>query len=183
MSNTELSKTVDPYRLAEQETKLEGVIPLAALSRFLECTLPPDASNGDAVCRVKLTFSQDGERRRLVEGELEAQVVLECQRCMKPMSATLASQFRLGFVTSDKQAKQLPKDLEPYLAEDFSANLWTLIEDELLLVVPPFPKHEREECPASAALGKLEPESSAPATEEPRDNPFSALADLKTKKH
>ncbi|MEX0605860.1 MAG: YceD family protein [Marinobacter sp.] len=183
MSNTELPKTVDPYRLAEQRTELEGVVPLSALSRFLECTLPVETSNGDAVCHVKLIFGQDGERRRLVEGELEAVVVLECQRCMKPMSATLLSEFRLGFVTSDKQAQQLPKDLEPYLAEDFTANLWTLIEDELLLVVPPFPKHEREECSASAALEELESDSSGPITEEPKDNPFSALAGLKTKKH
>lgn len=180
MSNAELPKTVDPYKLAEQGSVLKGAIPLIALDRFLDCVAGV-AEGGQ--CRVTLSFSMDDERRRVVSGELEARVELECQRCMTPMDATLTSQFRLGLVTSDEQAQQLPKELEPFLTDEFVANLWTMVEDELLLVLPPFPLHERGECPARQQLEELEAGDSEPEPREPkRENPFSVLAGLK-KKH
>lgn len=180
-SNSELPRTVDPYRLAEQHIVLEGEIPLKALTRFGDSVFGIGA---DSVCRVTLSFTMDSERRRMVTGELEAPVTLECQRCMGPMQTVLVSSFTLGLVTSDKQAQQLPKELEPFLTDDFSADLWSMTEDELLLVLPPFPLHERGECPAREQLEAFEPKAQE---EEPvrksEDNPFSVLADLKTKKH
>ncbi|KPP99049.1 YceD family protein [Marinobacter sp. HL-58] len=180
-SSAELPKTVDPYRLAEQNIVLEGEIPLMALARFGDSVY---GFEDGAVCRVELSFSMDSERRRIVTGKLEAPVTLECQRCMGPMQQTLVSGFTLGLVTSDAQAQQLPKELEPFLTDDFSANLWSMTEDELLLVLPPFPLHERDECPAREELEAFEPDDTG---EEPvkksEDNPFSVLADLKTKKH
>lgn len=181
MSNAELPKSVDPYRLAEQNTVLEGFVPLSAMARFNECI---SGFEEGGVCQVTLSFSMDGERRRIVVGKLSANVELQCQRCMGPKAATLVSEFRLGLVTSDAQAQQLPRDLEPYLTEGFNADLWAMVEDELLLVVPPFPLHERDQCPAREALEALEgTQVSARPEAEPRENPFSVLADLKSKKH
>jgi uncharacterized protein len=180
-SNAELPKSVDPFKLAEQNVILEGEVPLKALSRFRDAVRRVE---DDGKCQVTLSFSQDPERRRMVTGKLEAPVVLECQRCMGPMPYTLVSRFMLGLVTTDAQAQQLPKELEPFLTEDFTADLWSMTEDELLLVLPPFPLHERDECPASEVLETLEPDSAAEEPEQKsRDNPFSVLADFKTKKH
>lgn len=160
---------------------LEGVIPLGALARFREAV--PGFDEG-AACRVRLWFSMDSERRRMVSGELEAPVDLECQRCMGPMATTLDSRFVLGLVTSDEQAQQLPRGLEPFLTGEFSADLWALVEDELLLVLPQFPLHDRNECPAREDLEALEPDSSPAEPAAPgKENPFSVLADLKKTKH
>jgi uncharacterized protein len=179
--NAELPRSVDPFKLAEQAVVLEGEVPLMALSRFRDAVYSlQDASS----CRVKLSFSLDSERRRMVAGELEAPVILECQRCMGPMPYTLVSRFALGLVTSDRQARQLPKELEPFLTDDFSADLWSMTEDELLLVLPPFPLHDRSECAASGMLESLESEGEVEEPgQAPADNPFSVLADLKKKKH
>lgn len=160
---------------------LEGTIPLGELSRFRDAVLGIEEG---AQCHVKLSFYMDGERRRVVSGKLEAPVQLECQRCMKPMKVVLVSEFSLGLVTSDEQAQRLPKELEPFLTDDFSADLWSMAEDELLLVLPPYPLHERSECPAKEDLEAYEPGSDAVAPEKsPEDNPFSVLAGLKTTKH
>ncbi|QSP93485.1 DUF177 domain-containing protein [Marinobacter salinisoli] len=176
-----LPKSVDPYKLAEQNSTLEGEIPLSALSRFREAVLEVGEA---AVCSVKLSFYMDGERRRIVSGELEAPATLECQRCMGHMQTTLTSRFTLGLVTSDEQAQRLPKDLEPFLTDDFSADLWSMVEDELLLVLPPFPLHERAECPADEDLEALEPKGAPEQGDAPaKENPFSVLADLKKTKH
>jgi uncharacterized protein len=179
--NVELPKSVDPYRLAEQNSVLEGEIPIGGLDRFREAILGfPEG----AACRVRLSFFMDGERRRIVLGELAAPVELECQRCMGAMSVTLVSRFELGLVTSDEQAQQLPKELEPFLTDDFTADLWAMVEDELLLVLPPFPLHERGECPAREDLEAYEPDrSGAEPAREAGENPFSVLADLRKTKH
>jgi len=174
VSHAGLPKSVDPFKLAEQNSTLEGVIPLEALSRFREVVLGIDDGSE---CRVKLSFHMDEERRRVISGELEAPVNLECQRCMGSMPVTLASRFSLGLVTTDTQAQNLPKDLEPFLTEDFSADLWSMVEDELLLVLPSFPLHERNE-----DLEAYEPETAQPV-KVPAENPFSVLAGLKAKKH
>lgn len=180
-SNADLPKSVDPYRLAEHASTLEGVIPISGLGRFREAVL--GFSDG-AECRVKLSFFMDGERRRVVSGELEAPVDLECQRCMGAMNSVLVSRFTLGLVTSDEQAQQLPKELEPFLTDDFTANLWSMVEDELLLVLPAFPLHDRSDCPAREDLEAYEPDSSAAEpVRKSGENPFSVLADLKKTKH
>ena len=109
---------------------------------------------------------------------------LECQRCMGSMAVTLLSRFSLGLVTSDEQARQLPNELEPYLTDDFSADLWSMAEDELLLVLPPFPLHDRNECPAREDLEAYEPGGSAvPPVRKSGENPFGVLADLRKTKH
>lgn len=180
-SHAELPKSVDPYRLAEHNSTLEGTIPLSGLTRFREAVLGVDDG---AACSVKLSFYMDAQRRRVVSGELQAPVSLECQRCMGAMRVMLNSEFTLGLVTSDEQAQQLPKDLEPFLTDDFSAELWSMVEDELLLVLPAFPLHERSECPAREDLEAFEPDGSPAEPEGPeKENPFSVLADLKKTKH
>ncbi|MFW5824394.1 MAG: YceD family protein, partial [Marinobacter sp.] len=79
--------------MAETSAELAGNVPLARLTRFRGAVLAiPEG--GD--CRVRLAFSTDRQRRRLVRGELEADVELECQRCMSAMGATIRSSFELG---------------------------------------------------------------------------------------
>ncbi|WP_111495858.1 YceD family protein [Marinobacter bohaiensis] len=178
MSNAELPRIVDPNKFAEQKANLEGVIALRCLSRFAGLLQEVE---GDV--RVHLQFGMDAERRRVVEGRLEAPVVLECQRCMSPMQTTLNSTFKLGLVISDEQARQLPRELEPFLIESFEADLWQLVEDELLLAMPPYPLHERDQCPAAETLESLEGQVDENPADEPeqRENPFSVLAELKKK--
>lgn len=184
MSNAKLPKSVDPFRLAEQNAGLEGYIPLSAMKRFIDCILGPAASDPKDRCLVSLSFGMDAERRRIVSGHLRAEVILECQRCMKPMAQTLTSDFRLGLVTSDEQALQLPNELEPFQTDNVDADLWSMVEDELLLVLPSFPLHERSDCQATEILESFERDLEAPEPEaEKRKNPFDVLADLKKPRH
>ena len=174
--------------MAETGAELTGTIPLAKLSRFRSAVL---AIPEGGVCRVHLVFSADSQRRRIVRGELEADVELECQRCLGGMGTVLTSAFELGLVSTDERARQLPSDLEPFITGEDSADLWTLVEDELLLALPAYPLHERGECPATSELEALEPgadeavpgEGAGSEPGEQRDNPFKVLEGLKKTKH
>jgi uncharacterized protein len=170
--------------MSENGAELEGCIPLAKLSRFRDAVM---AIPEGGLCRVGLVFSTDSQRRRIVRGELEADVELECQRCMSGMNATISSSCELGLGSSDEKARQLPSELEPFITDGDTVDLWTMVEDELLLALPAYPLHERDDCPAKSELEALEPGSGndepAPDSGGKRDNPFEVLKGLKTTKH
>lgn len=170
--------------MAETGAELEGGIPLAELTRFRDAVL---AIPEGGFCRVRLVFSADSQRRRIVRGELEADVELECQRCMTGMRSALRSSFELGLVSSDEKARQLPSELEPFVTDGDTVDLWTMVEDELLLALPAYPLHERDDCPAKSELEALEPGSGndepAADTGDERENPFKVLKGFKTTKH
>ena len=170
--------------MSETGAELEGYIPLARLTRFRDAVM---AIPEGGLCHVRLAFRADSQRRRIVRGELEVDVELECQRCMSGMNATLSSNFELGLVSSDEKARQLPSELEPFITDGDTVDLWTMVEDELLLALPAYPLHERDDCPARSELEALEPgsDSDEPASDagEQRDNPFDVLKGLKTTKH
>ena len=160
------------------------MVPLARLKRFQSAVL--SVPEGGA-CQVRLAFSKDSQRRRIVQGSLEAEVELQCQRWLGGMMASVTSSFELGVVSSDERARQLPSELEPFIAGEDSADLWTLVEDELLLALPAYPLHEREDCPATAELEAFEPKADEAGDEseagERRENPFKVLEGLKKTRH
>lgn len=176
MSHTELPASVDPYKLTEQGAVVQGRVPLGALGRVKPLLLDDEG----AMAEVTITFTRDAENRRLALGELSASVRLQCQRCMESMEYPLVSGFSLAFVADDEQARNLPRELEPIELQGRDFDLWQVVEDELLLSLPPFPAHQDEGCIARLdADRKLE---SAEPLEEPaseRHNPFEVLGMLK----
>ena len=93
------------------------------------------------------------------------------------MSIHLNSENSLAAVWTDEQAAHLPRHLDPLIVEGEASSLWELVEDELILAMPPFSYHDTEDCRESIAG------FSAPAPEEAtlaeKPNPFNVLAQLK----
>lgn len=114
---------------------------------------------------------------------VEAQVQMTCERCLEPMTAELASTRAFEFVSSVDEADQLTEEwleqetLRPELAQiDLLApqdeiGLRDLIEDELLLCLPPSPKHEA--CKPPRPLSEA-----ADGRPEDRIHPFKGLDQL-----
>lgn len=118
---------------------------------------------------------------RLIDGtpsgvlQLQAGVVLECQRCLRPVRRTVESESLLAFVAQEDAL--LPADHEPVVGDPRRVDLAALIEEELLLAVPLIARHAPgEECglPAPAGSRVSQP---APAAQEMR-RPFAGLKDL-----
>ena len=126
--------------------------------------------------QAQLRFSRDEEMRCLVSLRVEADVEVTCQRCLEGMASHLASENTLAVVSSDEQAAQLPRSLEPLIVEEQACNLWEVVEDELILAMPPYSYHDTDECrDRIAAFSDPEPESE----ESGKPNPFDVLAQLK----
>jgi len=162
---------IDPVSFAERGKQLSGKIKINELPRLSEVLL-------DNSGEIEIDFSFDKEGRvPTIVGEIKANLILECQSCAEQFVLPLDKHFKLGMVQSLEQADRLASDCEPMMIESEKISLNELVEDELLLALPDFPKHpyicvEQEE---------IEEVIEIEVEDKPMDsnNPFSVLAKLK----
>ncbi len=164
---------LDLVQKADLGTEIEGDWPLARMDRLAEMLV-----DTEGMVSSRLQLSRDG-RQRLLVGEVSAAVQVTCQRCMQPMNLDLHAELKLGMVSDEAQADQLPDAFEPLLVGDEPTRLPDVLEDELLLAMPLVPMHDFD---CSDYLQKqkqrqAEDEVQAEA-EKAQQNPFSVLKDL-----
>ncbi len=163
---------VDPLKSVEQEAIYRGSIALSKMERLEDYLLD---NSGEA--QVEIQFGRDEQGTSLLRGKCQAHVRMTCQRCMNPVEVPVSTEFELGIVFSDEQAKHLPKAYEPVMAERDELELLPVLEDEIILSLPMFAYHN--EC-GEHELEQAEEEIVPEETEAP-DNPFSVLEQLKKK--
>lgn len=166
-----LPQYIDPLLLADKRGSIKGQIAIKTLDRLAD--ILHDDSGSVA---VELFFGRAG-RLAFCEGEIRAVLALKCQNCLGSVSWSITGTVKLGIVGSIDQADKLPEDYEPLLVnEEGAVLLKDLIEDELLLLLPTFPKHEQRCFFSNTDSSKpddLTDNSPLPT------NPFSILANLK----
>lgn len=165
----ELPERVEPLQLADQGSILEGSLPLGSFERLRDLAPP------GGMLRAQLKFDLDSGRRPLLSGSFSTTLMLDCQRCMEAMPVALAGEFSVFLVRDLDEADRLSDRMDVLQVGDRAMSLRTILEDEVLLAVPPAPLHPREQC--SAAV--VPPQQEEPPQEQQRPNPFAALAALK----
>ena len=166
-----LPELVDPWRAVEAGAEFRGSLPLARMARLREVLRE---SAGEA--RFRLAFSRDLEGRGVLGGEIEARLVLTCQRCLEALEFPVLTTLDLVLVSGLDEAGLLPEDLDPLLVPAEPLRLADLIEDELLLALPQIPRHEPGACPAGG--GRWTAVSDEQRAGEGA-NPFAVLGTLK----
>ncbi|MGB5201227.1 MAG: YceD family protein [Sedimenticolaceae bacterium] len=131
----------DPLRLCALGKAYEGAIPLADLPR-----LAPLLTSTEGEAAFVLEFDRDATRRATVHVKVQATLALQCQRCLETMTLPVNGESRLVVVDGPAEAERLPEDVDPLLVEDAALVLRSLIEDELILAIPPSPMHSSDAC-------------------------------------
>ncbi len=167
---SQLPEQADPRRLCEQGKRFEGRVALQDLTR-----LAPLLTSTEGEAAFTLEFDRDEHGRQRIRGHVQAELQVRCQRCMDAMPLPVDAEFRLSPVSGLLEAEALPEAYDPLLLEERLLHPLDLVEDELILAIPPAPRHRAEECGVDMADYRQAPE---PA-EEARENPFAALARLK----
>lgn len=162
-----LPKTIDPFREAERQSQYSGVLELAKLPR-LAAVMTSEA--GELQCEFELYRE---ERNFWVIGRFSSVLHLECQRCLEPFDMPIERQFKLRIEKAERVDDDYDHGYESIVVEDGQLDVMVMIEDEVLLAMPSFPKHlEVKECNWRAdALEKGEGPK--------RSNPFDVLESLK----
>ncbi|TCM68037.1 uncharacterized protein EC844_10619 [Acinetobacter calcoaceticus] len=183
MSANTFPAQIEPFKWAEQGFSWSGTLPLSSFARTAREAF---GSLESQVMQIDCKLSMDTYHRIVwLDGHVEARVPMECQRCLESVEIALASDFHLALVDDESLIERLDEDAdfivlgesEATTKGDFSTpatvNLLSLIEDELLLLMPLSPKHdvcEHKHQPVEEEI-----------VEEKRDNPFDVLASLKGK--
>jgi uncharacterized protein len=165
----QLPVQVDPIRLADEGTRLHGVLPGSEMSRLRKFALP---GSRPATVAVDLRFERTAQGMRRLSGSIRTQVEMACKRCLQSLPVEVVAQPFFVLL--------LPGEAEPQehetLVVEAPLSLIELVEDELLLAMPMSPGHTEGECELAAPVAT----DRAPVAEK-RPNPFAELRGLKGK--
>ena len=165
-------------RLADSECPVDAGSPLKARA---DASKSPSRSAGDLTRRVRWRAVGShrplgGENQVWMHLLADADVILQCQRCLRPLDEAVHVDRHFRFVADEDTAAALDDEVEDeVLALPKSLNLRDLVEDEMLLALPLVPRHDV--CPETVPMqfGDVE-------EVEEKANPFASLALLRKDK-
>lgn len=129
------------HRWGREARTLEARLPVKQLSRLAELLAD---TQGELL--VRLSFAVIEPQRLVVRGQITGTLHLTCQRCLQPLAWPVTLAFAQAVVAEGDSEAQLPPGYEPWLPSSEGVALWELPEDELLLVLPDYPKHPSDQC-------------------------------------
>jgi uncharacterized protein len=166
-----LPEYIDPLQLADKRGALKGRIPLSEFDRLADLL-----HSALGYVEVSLFFSREGKLAR-IDGQINSVIELQCQNCLNAVEWVVDSSIKLGVVSSIDAANRLSEDFDPLLVErDEKVRLKDIIEDELILISPTFPKHQHDCFAQTISQSKSDLPTNQYSFSE---NPFSILAKLK----
>jgi len=133
---------INPFALADRRVELSGEMAIAVFTRLANLL-----ASKEGMVQVQLRFGRDKYGPPYLKGQLSTVLRLVCQRCGEPVSCDINVKPCLSPVVSDSQAASLPKEYEPLVTHGEPVLLADVIEEELLLNIPMFPKHRSGKCP------------------------------------
>ncbi|MBD8526173.1 YceD family protein [Pseudomarimonas arenosa] len=170
--SADLPDSVDAWRAVAGRRVFEGKLPLAAFKRLCE-----SLADADGACVCRLSFDRDVFGVATVELEADAVLPLICQRSLERFMLPVSIRQRLGLVRDENEEMSLPGEVEPVLVgADGELKPLELVEDELILALPVVPMGP------DGLVAELSNPAASDEPDEPKQNPFAALAALKAKK-
>lgn len=158
---------IDGFAFAKCGGTQQGELDVSRLVRLHDLLAKVE---GGVVYRLQGYLAERGQfRLRLqITGELS----LVCQRCLKPVAFALDVDRVLELVTetaelADDELEDDSRDFLP-LPKSGELDVAALVEDEIILDLPPVPRHENCAFPSKSESGE-------------RLNPFAVLGGLKDK--
>lgn len=174
ISGKSLPRQIDPRKFAQQGVEIEGTVDLKELTRLSEMLA---SEEGDV--RAELVFGIGEQHIFNVTGSIHAQVQHTCQRCLGAVPIDLNCELSLAIVWSEEKAENLPKRFDPWIIEEGRTDIYSIIEDELLLSLPIVSYHSEECVPAKLFSSSDDRVAEAIEAAEKESSPFQVLEQLK----
>lgn len=165
----QLPEFIDPVVFAERQSRLQGCLGLQRLDRLADFLFDTEGE-----LRVDLQFYKEG-KVPVIEGRIEGHVNLICQSCLQALALTVDRPVKIGMVQTIEQADRLTDDFEPLMLAEKKMSLPGIVEDEVLIYLPDFPRHAHDCLQYEPAEQLADPEKNTQES----DNPFAVLATLK----
>ena len=156
---------IDGLVFAREGGSLQGELPVAGLTRVLDLLADPAGT---------ISYRMDGQLGPRNEAQLvlrlDGMLSLRCQRCLEGVDYPVKVRSLLELVKDEEELTQeeIEDDSRDFLVAQKELDVVELIEDEIILDLPPAPRHES--CALPEGVQDVE-----------RVSPFSVLKGLKGK--
>ena len=165
----QIPELIDPVVFAERQSSIQGLLGLQRLDRLADMLFDKQGE-----LKVDLYFYKQG-KVPVIEGRLQGHINLICQSCLETLDWNVDKIVKIGMVQTIEQADRLQDGLEPLMVAEEKISLPGLIEDEVIISLPDYPRHEDQCLQHKANV----PPAEAKTIKQESDNPFSVLAKLK----
>lgn len=136
----ELPRRVNPEKLGRRNAKLSGTLALVELTRINDIC----KQAAGTMATVELDFSLVGKQCE-IQGLASCQLQLICQRCLEVMPYAININFML------KAGNTAEQDEVVLLHSDGTLQVYDMLEDEIILAIPYYPKHDGYDCNLTGA--------------------------------
>ena len=154
---------IDSLEFARGGQQLQDTVAILELTRLADSLYDTGG---------ELTFAlgggYDAERRPRLNLRVKGRLNLKCQRCLGSLYYALDVESSLLVLTGSTGAETAEVDVLDGIPADPQADVWALVEDEVMLALPIAPRHPEGQC--SAAV---------PSMQDRRASPFAVLGTLK----
>jgi len=153
---------IDSVEFARTGESLSGDAPVGELARLADSLF-------DACGKLhyELKGGSDSKQRLRLQLAVTGTINLRCQRCLGSLAYPIDVQTNLLVLAQQAGGETAEIDDLDGVPADAHTDVWSLVEDEILLGIPLAPRHAEEECsPAVKVSGNR------------AASPFAALAKL-----
>mgnify|MGYP002814357464 CR=1 FL=1 len=153
---------IDSLEFARSGRHLRGTVPVAELARLADSLYD---AGGELTLHLNGGFD-DRQRPRLqlaVAGSLN----LKCQRCLGSFAYAVAVQSNLLVLTGQAGGETAGFEDLDGIPADAHTDVWSVVEDEILLAIPLSPRHAEAQCSQAVK-----------AAADRAESPFAVLAKL-----
>lgn len=163
---------IDSLKFSREGQSVKGALPLAGFERLRESLAAAPAA-GECIS-YQVSGGSDMQARPVLRLKVAGRLMLSCQRCLNVLDYSLEIDTVLRLVPEaslDAEMRDDPEEPDCIAASE-ALDLVGLIEDEILLALPAYPRHENGPCGGSEDGGI---ESRAGTR---KDSAFSVLGEL-----
>ncbi|MEQ1773057.1 MAG: YceD family protein [Burkholderiales bacterium] len=146
---------IDSPKFSREQQTERGTLPIAGFVRLRDSLFSaPDAGE---VVAYHVAGGVDALARPVLRLTVSCRLLLRCQRCLKALPHDLAIDTTLRLVGESSLDAEMSDDPdEPdCIAASTALDLAALIEDEVLLALPAYPRHEESRCNGSGGADEV----------------------------
>jgi uncharacterized protein len=157
---------IDSLEFAHGGKELRGDVQVAELGRLAD-----SVHDRNGILQYTLVGHIDGRQRPQLRLRVAGALGLRCQRCLGNLPYQVALDSSLLLLGKDAGGDTAEVEDLDAVAADPEMDVWSLVEDEVLLALPIAPRHAEGECGLAAG-----------ADRDRTASPFAVLAGLKQKR-
>lgn len=165
-----LPDSIDIVNAIRKSWLLSGTILLSDFNRLPAHLVKVD----DQEVKFEMAFEPSSDIMGLAHITIESKIELICQRSLEHFDYKIKVNKTIGLINREEDEGKLFGGVAPSWVESGTVDPKTLLEDELLLVIPEFPLK-----PGATIQSEYLADETEQETAEDTYNPFAALKDLK----